>query len=122
MPRKKLIRWPEGEKRTVYLTFKRVEEVFGIPESTIRNWHRKTGNGLKTYRVGGRLVGGRLVGGRLCVMCDEFIAWLNLVTVEVSQVRRFSFSSESNIRGMEAPEAAIVNQTRVPVLHRGRKI
>ena len=118
MPRKKLIRWPEGEKRTVYLTFKRVEEVFGIPESTIRNWHRKTGNGLKTYRVGGYFKEGRLVGGRLCVMCDEFIAWLNRVTVEVSQVRRFSYSSESNIRGMEAPEAAIFN--RVPVLHRGR--
>jgi len=120
MPRKKLIRWPEGEKRTVYLTFKRVEEVFGIPESTIRNWHRKTGNGLKVYRVGGRLVGGRLVGGRLCVMCDEFIAWLNLVTVEVSQVRRFSYSADCKTRGMEAPEASIFNQTRVPVLRRGR--
>ena len=110
MPRRHLIQLPEGVNPGGLLTIKNASKISNIPESTIRGWRRQPGNGLTFYRV----------GGRIFLKCDEFIAWVNLVAVEVSQVRRFSFSSESNIRGMEAPEAAIVNQTRVPVLHRGR--
>ena len=109
MPRRQLIKWPEGEKRPVYLTFKRIEEVFGIPESTIRGWRCRPGNGFTTYRVGGYLEKGRLVGGRLCVKCDEFIAWINLVAVEVS-MRKFTFTSESRGRGQRRPRASMLEK------------
>ena len=106
MPRRHLIQLPEGVNPGGLLTIKAASKLTGIPETTIRGYQNK--GSLRFYRV----------GGRIFLKCDEFIAWVDRVAVEVSQVRRFSFSSESNIRGMEAPEAAIFN--RVPVLHRGR--
>jgi len=111
MSRRNIITVPEGVKPGGLMTFEKVEELFGIEEETLRSWRsRQSRNGFPSFRV----------EGRVFVRCDEFIAWVNRVAVEVSQVRRLSFSSESNIRGMEAPEASIFNQTRVPVLRRGR--
>jgi len=93
MPRKKLIQLPKGVNPGGFLTIRAASRLSGIPESTIRNYRRQPGNGLKFYRV----------GSRLYLKCDEFIAWINLVAVEVSSMRRITFTSDSRVRGKGLP-------------------
>ena len=93
MPRRQLITLPEGVSLGGLLTIKAASKLTGIPESTIRGYRCRPGNGLKFYRV----------GGRLFLKCDEFLAWINLVAVEVAQVRRITFTSESKVRGTGLP-------------------
>ena len=92
MPRKKLITLPEGVNPGALLTFKKVEELFGVEETTLRSWRCQPGIGLRFIKI----------KGRIYVKCDEFIAWVNLVAVEVVE-RRFTFSSESVSRGNGLP-------------------
>jgi len=109
MRRKNLITLPDDVKPGVLLTIKAASKLSGIPESTIRNYRRQQGIGLKFYRV----------GSRIFLKCDEFIAWLNLVAVEVS-VRRFTFSSESKFRAKESPASTVASlsySNPVPRLH-----
>ena len=92
MPRRQLITVPEGINPGGLLTIKAASRLTGIPESTIRNYRREQGSGLKFYRV----------GSRLFLKCDEFIAWINLVAEEVS-MKRFMFTLDSVGRGKDAP-------------------
>ena len=91
--RRHLITIPADVNPGGLLTIKAASRLSGIPESTIRNYRRQPGNGLKFYRV----------GSRLYLKCDEFIAWINLVTVEVSSMRRITFTSDSRVRGNGLP-------------------
>jgi len=94
MSRRNIITVPEGVKPGGLMTFEKVEELFGIEEETLRSWRsRQSRNGFPSFRV----------EGRVFVRCDEFCAWLNLVAVEVAQVRRITFTSESKVRGNGLP-------------------
>ena len=99
MPRRQLITVPEGINPGGLLTIKAASRLTGIPESTIRNYRREQGSGLKFYRV----------GSRLFLKCDEFIAWINLVAVQVS-MRKFTFTSESRGRGQGRPRASMLEK------------
>jgi len=90
---KEIITVPEGVNPGGFLTFEKVEELFGIEEKTLRSWRsRQSRNGFPSFKV----------EGRVFVRCDEFCAWLNLVAVEVD-VRNISFASDSKVRGKAAP-------------------
>jgi len=103
MTRRQLINLPDNINPGGFLMIKLMSEILNISESTVRNWRRKPGNGLRWYRVNGVMKNGKLTGGILVVKCDEFCAWLNLVAVEVAQVRRITFTSESKVRGNGLP-------------------
>ena len=97
MPRQKLKEIPETEG--IYLTFEAAKKVTGIDISTMRSWRSKQpGNGFPSIRVEGRVLINRV----------EFFRWLELVAVEVAQVRRITFTSESKVRGNGMPRASIL--------------
>ena len=107
--RKKLIQLPEGINPGGVLTIKAASWVSGFPESTIRNWRRQPGIGLRFYRVNGRIENGKRKGGILVVKCDEFLQWINLVAVEEASMRRITFASDSkNGRTKDGPGASAV--------------
>ena len=110
--RKKLIQLPEGINPGGVLTIKAASWVSGFPESTIRNWRRQPGIGLRFYRVNGRIENGKRKGGILVVKCDEFLQWINLVAVEEASMRRITFASDSkNGRTKDGPGASVLLQS-----------
>jgi hypothetical protein len=88
--RKHLITLPKGINPGGFLTIKKMSEISGFDEVTIRSWRRQPGSGLKFYRVRGRLV----------VKCDEFINWINIIARQVPSCKPL----EAKLgRGTEAP-------------------
>jgi len=93
-----LITVPEGCNPGALLTFAKVEALFGIEEETLRSWRsRQSRNGFPAFKV----------EGRVFVRCDRFIAWINLVAVEVS-MRKFTFTSDSLGRDRDVPDASML--------------
>lgn len=89
MPRKHLIQLPKGINPGGLLTIKKAAEITGLPVTTIYNFRRQPGIGVRFYRV----------GGRIFLKCDEFINWINIIAKQVPNSRAL----DANVRGMEAP-------------------
>ena len=84
MPRKNLITLPDDVNPGGLITFRKASEISGIPLSTLYEWRRTPGIGLRVYKI----------RKKIFLRCDEFIAWINRVAVEAS-IGRFTFESES---------------------------
>jgi len=73
MPRKNLITLPEGINPGGLLTIKKAAEITGLPVTTIYNFRRQPGIGVRFYKI----------GGRIFVKCDEFINWINIIAKQL---------------------------------------
>ena len=90
MSRKNLIQLPKNINPGGLLTIKKAAEITGLPVTTIYNFRRQPGMGVRFYRV----------GGRIFLKCDEFINWLNIIARQVPISRPLDAKIG---RGTEAP-------------------
>jgi len=92
MSRKNLIQLPKNINPGGLLTIKKAAEITGLPVTTIYNFRRQPGMGVRFYRV----------GGRIFLKCDEFVNWINIIARQVPTCRL-----DAKARGnmVEAPGA-----------------
>lgn len=66
-----IITLPEGVNPGGLVNIKRASKITGIDERTIRHWLSVPGNGLKSYKV----------SGRIHLRVSEFLQWIERNTI-----------------------------------------